>query len=233
MTPVSPGMQLCIDSEGYKKDRGDGWVVAYWDAIGHIWTIAFGSTGPDIKKGTTWTRDHAVLRLQQGWNSAKAGALRASPILSNYPLMLEAVTDFCYNCGVGAYQTSTLRRKVNASDWRAALSEFPKWKYSKGRIVAGLVTRRAKEQALFASQLSPAHAPVATPAAVPDQSAPIDVAPSDPLPTANTDSTPPQESGDPIGDFLRNIGTRLGGLLRALADNLPQNKPTSRDNDHH
>lgn len=156
MTEVveTPGFILCMESEGYAKDRGDGWVVAYWDAIGHVYTIGYGSTGADIKKGTTWTHAHAVLRLQQGWNSAQAGVLRASPILSAYPIMLDALTDFAYNCGVGAYQASTLRRKVNAQDWNGASNELPKWNHSKGKVVAGLTIRRQKERALFLSQLT-------------------------------------------------------------------------------
>lgn len=150
----TPGFILCMESEGYAKDLGNGFVQAYWDAIGLVWTIGFGSTGKDIKKGTTWSRDHAVLRLQQGWDSAKAGVLRASPILSQYPLMLEAITDFAYNCGVGAYQASTLRRKVNATDWTAAANEFPKWNHSQGKVVSGLTVRRQRERTLFLSQLS-------------------------------------------------------------------------------
>jgi len=216
MSDVSPGMQICMDSESYAKDRGDGWVVAYLDEVALIWTIGWGSTGSDIKKGTTWTRDHAVLRLQQGWDSAKAGALRASPILTKYPLMLEAVTDFCYNCGVGAYQASTLRRKVNALSWTPAANEFPKWNHSRGKVVAGLTIRRQKERVLFLSQLSQLHSDATTPAEVQDQSAPVALPPDDPQPTASTDSTTVSQTPD-IWPILRK---RVGGWIRALADRL-------------
>jgi lysozyme len=212
MSDVSPGMQLCMDSEGYAKDRGDGWVIAYLDSAALVWTIGFGSTGNDIKKGTTWTRDHAVLRLQQGWDNAKAGALRASPILTKYPLMLEAVTDFCYNCGVGAYQASTLRRKVNALDWPGAADEFPKWNHSRGKVITGLTVRRQKERALFLSQIADA----TNPDAKPDQSAPVAVPPDDPSPIASTDSTTESQTPD-VWPILRK---RIGGWLRALADRL-------------
>lgn len=195
----TPGFILCMDSEGYATDLGNGFVQAYWDAIGLVWTIGFGSTGSDIKKGTTWSRDHAVLRLQQGWTSAQAGVLRASPILSKYPLMLDAITDFAYNCGVGAYQASTLRRKVNALDWTAASNEFPKWNHSQGKVVAGLTVRRARERTLFLSQLSSAaQAPSVASVNPQPKTIPVDSttpAPSDP-------SQPVSSGSDP-----RNVGT--------------------------
>jgi lysozyme len=189
----TPGFLLCMDSEGYAKDRGDGWVVAYFDAIGMVYTIGFGSTGSDIKKGTTWTRDHAVLRLQQGWNSAQAGVLRASPILSAYPVMLDALTDFAYNCGVGAYQASTLRRKVNAKEFPTASNEILKWDHAKGKKIAGLTIRRTRERVIFLSQ------PLKNgtePAALPQTSA------SKTIPVGST--IPAQD--DPLEQALPSLG---------------------------
>ena len=46
-------------------------------------------------------------------------------------------------------QRSTLRMKLNRGEYLGAADEFPKWRRAGGRILAGLVRRRAAERALF------------------------------------------------------------------------------------
>ena len=60
-----------------------------------------------------------------------------------------ALTSFTFNVGVGALQRSTLRMKLNRGEVENAADEFPKWRITGGRILAGLVRRRAAEGALF------------------------------------------------------------------------------------
>ena len=60
-----------------------------------------------------------------------------------------ALTSFTFNVGAGALQRSTLRMKLNREEYQGAADEFPKWRIAGGRILAGLVRRRAAERALF------------------------------------------------------------------------------------
>lgn len=53
--------------------------------------------------------------------------------------------DFTFNLGAGRLQTSTLRRRVNERDWSAAAKELCRWVYGGGRVLSGLVARRAAE----------------------------------------------------------------------------------------
>lgn len=78
-----------------------------------------------------------------------AGVLRASPTLINHPRTLAAMTDFAYNFGVPRYRASTLRRRINEQDWDAAKAELPKWVLAGGKVLPGLVRRRAAEARLF------------------------------------------------------------------------------------
>lgn len=225
MSEPSPGFVLCQDSEGYARDRGDGWVVAYWDKYGRCWTVGFGSTGPDIKKGTTWTRDHAVLRLQQGWDKAQSGVLRASPILSAYPNMLDAITDFAYNCGVGAYQMSTLRRYINAQRWLDGSNELPKWNHAGGQVVPGLTIRRARERDLFLRDLVPAKKTSESVAQVTQDQIEQDAALRDDLaPTPSTDSGSSNQS--PAAS-PPSFGALFAAFLRGLADLTEGNRPNT------
>ena len=64
---------------------------------------------------------------------------------------LAAFTSFTYNVGVGAFEQSTLRRKLNAGDYEGACNELPRWVYAKGVKLPGLVKRREAERELCLS----------------------------------------------------------------------------------
>jgi len=143
------GLDICKASEGCARAIGRGLFAAYWDDMGSVWTVGYGTTGAEVGAHTVWTQEQCDAKLVERWNVAKAGVLRASPVLASYPDKLDACTDFAYNLGIGAYQTSTLRRYVNQQRWADAANEFEKWNHAGGRAVAGLTRRRAAEKALF------------------------------------------------------------------------------------
>lgn len=66
-----------------------------------------------------------------------------------HPLMHGALISFVYNCGAGALSGSGLRRAVNERRWSDVPGEFAKWRMGGGRILPGLVRRRAAEAAMF------------------------------------------------------------------------------------
>lgn len=63
--------------------------------------------------------------------------------------MQAALSDFAYNLGTTRLKGSTLRRKINAGDIASARAELLKWIHGGGRILRGLVIRRAAESALL------------------------------------------------------------------------------------
>ncbi len=62
---------------------------------------------------------------------------------------LSALVSFVYNVGIGNFQSSALRAKLNRGDYAGAASEFWKWRRSNGVILRGLVLRRQLEENLF------------------------------------------------------------------------------------
>ena len=56
---------------------------------------------------------------------------------------------FTFNCGAGNLQSSTLLKKLNASDYAGAADEFLKWDKANKKIMAGLTRRRKAERELF------------------------------------------------------------------------------------
>lgn len=65
--------------------------------------------------------------------------------------MQAALSDFAYNLGTTRLKASTLRRKINAGDMAGARAELAKWTHGGGRVLRGLVIRRAAEAALLKS----------------------------------------------------------------------------------
>lgn len=68
------------------------------------------------------------------------------PVTSN---QWSAIVSLIVNIGTGNFQSSALRMKLNRRDYDGAADEFPKWRRGGGRILPGLVRRRAAERELF------------------------------------------------------------------------------------
>lgn len=63
----------------------------------------------------------------------------------------DAVCAFVFNVGNRAFLDSTMRKKIAAGDIAGAANEFDKWVHAGGKVLKGLVRRRAAEKALFLS----------------------------------------------------------------------------------
>lgn len=115
---------------------------AYFCPAGVV-TLGYGSAGPDIKMGMIWTKEQAIDRMYVDAEVFLTGAKSLCPTLVGD--RLDAVADFAYNLGLTRLKGSTLRRKLNAGDMAGARAELLKWVRGGGRILPGLVIRRAVE----------------------------------------------------------------------------------------
>ena len=121
-------------------------LTAYWDALGRVWTIGYGSTGPDITEGTTWSLQQAKDRLGQD-------ILRFEKIVRSYVEValsdqsLGSLISLEYNAGPS--RTSTIYQLINNKQFILAASEFPKWDHCRNKEVLGLKIRRFDEGLTF------------------------------------------------------------------------------------
>lgn len=116
-----------------------------------VWTCGYGSTGPDIKPGVTWTQEVAEQRMQQDAQRFVSAAIKLCPVLPQRgEAATAAIADFAYNLGATRLAGSTLRRKVNAQDWAGAQVELRKWVFGGGVKLPGLVLRREAEARMLA-----------------------------------------------------------------------------------
>lgn len=122
---------------------------AYLPTPNDVWTIGWGHTST-TKKGMVITKEEA----QDLFEKDTAWAVRAVNREVNVGLsqnQFDALVSFVFNVGEGAFKKSTLLRKLNSGDYEGAANEFPKWNKQKGKVLKGLVRRRAHEQELFLS----------------------------------------------------------------------------------
>jgi lysozyme len=104
-----------------------------------------------LKEGDArvWSKDELVDLFKSDINTFERGVLRLSPNLINHQSKFDACVSMAYNAGLGNYQRSTIRMKVNREDWAGAAEAFMSWTKAGGKEVAGLVKRRKAEVALF------------------------------------------------------------------------------------
>ncbi|HMC93031.1 MAG TPA: lysozyme [Allosphingosinicella sp.] len=153
MTPSQSCTKLIQQFEGCAKKNPDGTFAAYPDpgSGGDPWTIGWGSTGADIKKGVIWTQQQCDERFASHvaeFGAKVAAALGGVPTTQH---QFDAMVSFAYNVGVGNFQSSTLLKKHKAGDYAGAAAEFAKWNKAAGKVLPGLTKRRAAEAALYAS----------------------------------------------------------------------------------
>lgn len=121
---------------------------AYQDAVG-VWTIGYGSTGPDVVPGLQWTQQQADddlrRRLKDEFNPGVTAAVR----VRISPQQRAALVSLAYNIGLAAFRNSTLLRLLNAGDYHGAAEQFAVWRLAGGKVLPGLVKRRAAERDLF------------------------------------------------------------------------------------
>jgi GH24 family phage-related lysozyme (muramidase) len=111
-------------------------------------TIGYGHYGSDVKEGQVITQAEANRLLETDLRKFVLGvnALLKVPVNQN---QFDALVSFAFNCGVGALQKSTLLKYINITDFISASNEFDEWVHAGGKVLNGLVNRRAAEKALF------------------------------------------------------------------------------------
>ena len=101
-----------------------------------------------MKKGQKISQKRAEIFLREDIKKFENGVKKAVsvPLTQN---QFDALVSFCYNCGLGAFKNSTLRKKLNAKDYAGAAKEILRWNKSNGVVLEGLKRRRNAEKALF------------------------------------------------------------------------------------
>lgn len=156
------GLALLKGDEGLRLhtyDDATGKTVGFGDDYAGVLTIGYGHTGPEATPGRTVTVEGAEQLLLEDVQARlpQINGLLKVPLNQN---QFDAVFCLGYNIGFGprGLGGSTLLRKLNAGDILGAAAEFRVWNKSGGKVIAGLVKRRADEAALFGKPLDEVNA---------------------------------------------------------------------------
>lgn len=126
-------------------------LVAYVCPAG-VWTIGYGHTSaagsPVVVPGMRMSSAEARAVLERDLATVAAG-VRAAVTVPLTPNQLGALTSFAFNVGLGAFRKSSLLRRLNRREYDAVPLELRKWTRGGGKVLPGLVRRRAAEAALW------------------------------------------------------------------------------------
>jgi len=145
---LEPALKLIREFEGLRLD-------AYVCPAG-IPTIGYGTTildGRPVRLGDKISKDTAeqLLSAQVQKTYAKRLFELIAPVVKFPANQQAALISWAYNVGLGAIEESTLRKRLLAGEapGKVAAEEFPKWNKGDGKVLPGLVRRRAAELSLF------------------------------------------------------------------------------------
>ena len=147
------GLAKIIGYEGKLRSLGDGRYIAY-RCPANVPTIFVGCT-EGVHDGMIVTEAEGEAMFAREIAKFEAGVASLVKVELNQN-QFDALVSFSYNCGLGALKKSRLLKRVNAGDFEGAAHEFANWRMGGGRVLRGLVSRRASEASLF---LKPVEAP--------------------------------------------------------------------------
>lgn len=151
MTWLSLAVPLVAQFEGFEKRRADGLLHPYLDTLAKppVWTRGAGRTYGISATSPAISMDEAKQELGAGLGDYGRKCASYAPVLVGKPECMAAVASWAWNCGVGAFKVSRLRKAINEGRWADASELIRKPNTAGGVVYRGLVRRRDAERALF------------------------------------------------------------------------------------
>lgn len=142
------GRQIVKDAEGLRLD-------AYQCPAG-VWTIGYGHTRTadgvlDVKPGARITEHQADAILDVDLDRFERGVESLLPGLNDN--QFSACVSLAFNIGIAAFAASGVVRNARVGRFELAAEGFDLWVRGGGKVLPGLVKRRARERALFEQPL--------------------------------------------------------------------------------
>jgi len=94
------------------------------------------------------TREEGLKRLEE-YVKPRLDMISKNTALNSNQII--ALTSLAYNIGDGGYKRSAVAACVNKGDWKGAAAAFALYNKFQGKVLSGLVSRRAKESKLFST----------------------------------------------------------------------------------
>ena len=165
MKTSEAGIHLMHQFEGYRNKP--------YQCSAHMWTVGWGHVIyqdqirlPMVRKegytgllrheyplragdNRAWSKEELVEIFKADISSFESGVLRLAPNLAGHQGCFDACVAFAYNVGLGNFQRSAIRQRIQREDWQGAADAFMQWTKAGGKVLNGLVRRRSAERDLF------------------------------------------------------------------------------------
>lgn len=142
---MTPSIRCADFIKGFETCR----LTAYMPTPKDRPTIGWGSTGPDIQMGMTWTQAQADERFARDLARFGADVLAAIGGSRTTQDQYDAMVSLAYNIGEANFQASTVLRDHKSGDLSGAAKAFGMWVKQAGQTLNGLVRRRAAEAHMY------------------------------------------------------------------------------------
>lgn len=130
---------------------GKQYLKVYLDMVG-VATACDGLTGKGITVGKTFTEAQCATMLEASLVDTSTHVMRCTPGLAltvpRRDHVRFAAVSLAHNVGWPTYCKSTMRRQINAGQIAQSCVSLTWFNKAGGRVVNGLVKRRAREQAI-------------------------------------------------------------------------------------
>jgi lysozyme len=120
----------------------------YLDPVG-IPTVCVGHTRTVTKADVGKDMSAQCAQLLVSDTKAAQSAVGRLVLVPVTQAQYDALVSFTFNVGEGNLRSSTLLLKLNSYDCHGAAAEFPRWNKARGKVLPGLVKRRADERITF------------------------------------------------------------------------------------
>lgn len=155
--PLTPSAKLVAFIQGFEKCR----LKAYMPTPNDKPTLGWGSTGPDIVMGMTWTQAQADARFAADLAKFASGVFKALNGAPTTQDQFDAMVSLAYNIGLANFGISSVLSNHRAIHYQTAALAFGLWNKQRDAngvlvVLNGLTKRRKAEAAIYSDGVYPA-----------------------------------------------------------------------------
>lgn len=112
-----------------------------------VWTVGYGHTGADVFEGQKITKSESEVLLRR--DLARFERCVSATCPDSTQSQFDAMVALAFNIGESGFKKSSVARLHNSGRYPEAQQAFALWNKAAGKVVNGLVTRRAREADMY------------------------------------------------------------------------------------
>tara|TARA_E500000178_G_scaffold349706_1_gene407159 strand:- start:5754 stop:6197 length:444 start_codon:yes stop_codon:yes gene_type:complete len=142
---------LNISAEGIALiKKFEGCELEAYKCSAGVWTIGYGHT-KDVVEGMTITQEQAEEMLVEELHEYEKYVNESTTVALSQN-QFDALVSWVYNLGPANLKASTMLKVLNSGKYEDVPAQIKRWNKAGGKVLEGLVRRRAAEACLFSGK---------------------------------------------------------------------------------